>query len=118
MIFKLKPKFLMGFSIFLGMGSISFGQDYVEDLDFTVAFLAGLNSRITGYPGSEKAAKFIEDKLIEYKLGDVKRESFDMTSLAPIIFQNVIQNNKSIYFIGTKVELIDKAIDNIKIQYP
>ena len=48
----------------------------------------------------------------------VKRESFDMTSLAPIIFKDAIKNNQSIYFIGTKVELIDKAINNIKIQYP
>ena len=66
MIFKFKPKILIFFSIFLATSSISFSQDYVEDLDLTVEFLADLNSRITGYPGSEKAAEFIEDKLIDF----------------------------------------------------
>ena len=28
------------------------------------------------------------------------RESFDMTSLAPVFFNEAIQNDKSIYFIG------------------
>ena len=29
-----------------------------------------------------------------------KRRSFDMTSLAPVFFNEAIQNDKSIYFIG------------------
>lgn len=47
-----------------------------------------------------------------------KRESFDMTSLAPLIFNDAIRENKSIYFIGTKPKVIDLAIDNIKSQFP
>jgi exopolysaccharide biosynthesis WecB/TagA/CpsF family protein len=47
-----------------------------------------------------------------------KRRSFDMTSLAPIVFENAIERNKTIYFIGTKPLVIDKAIDNIQLQFP
>ena len=48
----------------------------------------------------------------------VSRKSFDMTSLAPIVFKEVIKNNKKIYFIGTKPKLIDLAICNISKEYP
>jgi exopolysaccharide biosynthesis WecB/TagA/CpsF family protein len=47
-----------------------------------------------------------------------KRKSFDMTSLAPLVFNNAIQNNRSVYFIGTKPKVIDLAIINIKQQFP
>ena len=47
-----------------------------------------------------------------------KRKSFDMTSLAPVIFNDAIKNNKSIYFIGSKPKVIDLAIQNIKDQFP
>jgi exopolysaccharide biosynthesis WecB/TagA/CpsF family protein len=49
---------------------------------------------------------------------NIKRESFDMTSLAPIVFEKAIKENKSIYFIGTKPNVIEKAIENIKEAYP
>lgn len=49
--------------------------------------------------------------LFGYK--DIKRKSFDMTSLAPIVFKEAIAKNQSIYFIGTKPKIIDKAIENI-----
>jgi len=47
-----------------------------------------------------------------------KRKSFDMTSLAPLVFNEAIKNNKSVYFIGTKPDVIDLAICNIKEQFP
>ena len=47
-----------------------------------------------------------------------RRNSFDMTSLAPEVFSDAINNNKSIYFIGTKPKLIDLAIKNIQMQFP
>jgi N-acetylglucosaminyldiphosphoundecaprenol N-acetyl-beta-D-mannosaminyltransferase len=46
------------------------------------------------------------------------RKSFDMTSLAPEVFNDAINNNKSIYFIGTKPKVIDLAIKNIQVQFP
>ena len=46
-----------------------------------------------------------------------KRKSFDMTSLAPVVFNDAINNNKSIYFIGTKPNVIDLAIKNIQNQF-
>ena len=48
----------------------------------------------------------------------VKRESFDMTSLAPVLFNKAIQQNKSIYFIGTEPDIIADTIKNIKNTYP
>ncbi|HIG08723.1 MAG TPA: glycosyltransferase [Alphaproteobacteria bacterium] len=47
-----------------------------------------------------------------------KRKSFDMTSLAPIVFNAAIEENKTIYFIGTKLKLIDLAINNIQQKFP
>ena len=47
-----------------------------------------------------------------------KRKSFDMTSLAPVVFNDAIKNNKSIYFIGSKPIVIDLAIKNIQEQFP
>ena len=47
-----------------------------------------------------------------------KRKSFDMTSLAPIVFNEAIQQNKSVYFIGTKPKVIDLAIKNIQQKFP
>jgi exopolysaccharide biosynthesis WecB/TagA/CpsF family protein len=49
---------------------------------------------------------------------NVCRESFDMTSLAPIVFENAIKEKKSLYIIGTKPQIIDEAIKNIKNLYP
>lgn len=50
-------------------------------------------------------------------LRDTKRESFDMTSLAPLVFNQAIKENKSIYFIGAKPKVIDKTIENIKNEF-
>jgi len=47
-----------------------------------------------------------------------KRKSFDMTSMAPIIFNNAIKNNKSVYFVGAKMNVIDLAIKNIQKEFP
>ena len=47
-----------------------------------------------------------------------KRKSFDMTSLAPVVFNDAIKNSKSIYFIGSKPKVIDLAIKNIQDQFP
>jgi len=48
---------------------------------------------------------------------NLKRESFDMTSLAPVVFNDAVKNNKNIYFIGAKPKIIDKAIENIKKEF-
>lgn len=53
-----------------------------------------------------------------FNLSHTERKSFDMTSLAPIVFNDTIQTSKSIYFIGTKPGVIDLAIKNIQLQYP
>lgn len=48
----------------------------------------------------------------------VERVSFDMTSLAPIIFKDASENENTIYFVGSKQEEIDDAIKQIKDNYP
>ena len=43
----------------------------------------------------------------------VKRRSFDMTSLAPKVFRECIEKNKTIYFIGSKKNDIIKFVSII-----
>lgn len=45
---------------------------------------------------------------------NLKRESFDMTSLAPIIFNEAINYKKSIFLVGTTQENLEKSVKNIK----
>lgn len=54
-------------------------------------------------------------KAKEYK---VPRFSFDMTSVAPFVLAEAELNNFSIYFLGTKPDLIDNAVQNLKLKYP
>lgn len=49
---------------------------------------------------------------------DVIRRSFDMTSLAPIVFNEAISSNSTLYFIGTSSSLINQSIRNIKKEFP
>lgn len=49
---------------------------------------------------------------------DLKRSSFDMTSLAPEVFQDCIKNNKTIYFVGSKPGEINNSINIITKSYP
>lgn len=48
----------------------------------------------------------------------IERISFDFTSLAPQVFDYAINNNKSIYFIGTDKFSICKFVNKIKGLYP
>ncbi|GGX32199.1 WecB/TagA/CpsF family glycosyltransferase [Aquimarina muelleri] len=45
------------------------------------------------------------------------RISFDMTSLAPKLFKFCEDNDKTIYFVGTKQDILEKSIENIKKEY-
>lgn len=47
-----------------------------------------------------------------------KRKSFDMTSLAPVVFKECISDNKNIYFIGSNKEEIYNFVQIIKKEYP
>lgn len=51
------------------------------------------------------------------KIKRLTRNSFDMTSLAPKVFEEAIQNNKSIYFVGAKEGIIDRTIEVIRKKY-
>ena len=45
------------------------------------------------------------------------RYSFDMTSLAPIVFENAIERNRTIYFIGSSKESINNFIGVIETSF-
>lgn len=53
-----------------------------------------------------------------FGIKNVRRSSFDMTSLAPQLFNYSIKNNKSIFFIGSKDHEITSFINLIKKEYP
>lgn len=44
----------------------------------------------------------------------VKRKSFDMTSLAPIVFSYAARTGKSVAIIATKQEMVEKAVANLE----
>lgn len=46
------------------------------------------------------------------------RKSFDMSSLAPKVFSEASEKKLSVFIIGTKPKIIDKAIANIKHNFP
>lgn len=48
----------------------------------------------------------------------IKRNSFDMTSLAPAVFKTAEENNQTIYFIGSKKNEIESAVTKIAAKYP
>ena len=48
----------------------------------------------------------------------VKRRSFDMTSIAPQLFEYAIENNKSIYIVASKQEQVERAVEIFKELYP
>jgi N-acetylglucosaminyldiphosphoundecaprenol N-acetyl-beta-D-mannosaminyltransferase len=53
-----------------------------------------------------------------FRIVKTKRTSFDMTTMAPKVFNEAITNDESIYFIGAKSDEIENAINNIKFLYP
>lgn len=48
----------------------------------------------------------------------VKRISFDMTSLAPELFNYAIMNKKTIYIVASKQEQVEKSVEIFKKKYP
>lgn len=48
----------------------------------------------------------------------VTRRSFDMTSVAPQLFEYAQQNQKSIFIIASKQEQVEKAVNIYKERYP
>lgn len=49
---------------------------------------------------------------------DVSRNSFDMTSIAPRLFEYAIKNNKSVYIVASKDNEVQKAISILNDNYP
>jgi exopolysaccharide biosynthesis WecB/TagA/CpsF family protein len=47
-----------------------------------------------------------------------ERRSFDMTSLAPILFKACESNGKSVYFLGSKQEEVKISVQNIQVEFP
>lgn len=53
-----------------------------------------------------------------FKIKCVKRISFDMTSIAFTVFKYSEQKDLKVFIIGTKEQLIEKAVFNIKKEFP
>jgi len=53
-----------------------------------------------------------------FKISSENRVSFDMTSLAPCVFEYAIQNNKSVCFIGGEENVAKRATEVFIGQYP
>lgn len=53
-----------------------------------------------------------------FKIGTHSRKSFDMSSMAGIVFNDAVENNKSVYFIGTEPQKINDAINVIRNNFP
>ena len=47
----------------------------------------------------------------------VKRRSFDMTSLAPIVFSYAAKTGKSVAIVATKQEMVEKAVSNLEMSF-
>lgn len=48
----------------------------------------------------------------------VKRRSFDMTSLAPVVFSFAAKNQKTVAIVATKQEMVEKAVKTLQGNYP
>ena len=48
----------------------------------------------------------------------ITRRSFDMTSVAPLLFDYAQRNNKTIYIVASKQEQVEKAISIFQNRYP
>ncbi len=48
----------------------------------------------------------------------VERVSFDMTSLAPLVFRHAMETKKDIFFIGGEPGVVEVAVEKIKDKYP
>ena len=48
----------------------------------------------------------------------VTRRSFDMTSLAPVVFSFAAKNQKTVAIVATKQEMVEKAVKTLQGNYP
>ncbi|MFA5530214.1 MAG: WecB/TagA/CpsF family glycosyltransferase [Thiohalomonadaceae bacterium] len=48
----------------------------------------------------------------------VRRISFDMTSLAPVLFNRACAEGATVYFVGSKQDVVDRAVATFQEQYP
>ena len=58
-----------------------------------------------------KAIKFVYGK-------QVTRRSFDMTSMAPELFEYAAEHGKTIYIVASKQEQVEKAVEIFRERYP
>lgn len=58
-------------------------------------------------------------KILNSTLGlNLKRTSFDMTSLAPVIFEQCSESQASVFFVGSHDEAISQATKRFQKQFP
>lgn len=58
-------------------------------------------------------------KAIKFEYGkQVTRRSFDMTSMAPELFEYATEHGKTIYIVASKQEQVEKAVEIFRERYP
>lgn len=58
-------------------------------------------------------------KAIKFEYGkQVTRRSFDMTSMAPELFEYAAEHGKTIYIVASKQEQVEKAVEIFRERYP
>tara|TARA_R110001583_G_scaffold195466_1_gene373979 strand:+ start:4201 stop:4875 length:675 start_codon:yes stop_codon:yes gene_type:complete len=53
-----------------------------------------------------------------FGIAKVQRKSFDMTSLAPIVFKDAENTQEKVYLVGTTPNAIELAVSKLKLEYP
>lgn len=104
-IHDILPKYDKGcFVTFLNPYSVEIAKDYLflyEKADYIC---------------SDGILPIIINKLC--KKNRSQRISFDMTSLAPMVFRQLSEDQHSVYFIGSTTENIRAFVGNVKKEYP
>lgn len=85
-----------------------------------VSYLTALNNKslFNQFDGIFADGSFLVTAIRFLYWKRVTRRSFDMTSLAPRLFNYAEQNKKSIYIVASQQEQVEKAISIFKKRYP
>jgi N-acetylglucosaminyldiphosphoundecaprenol N-acetyl-beta-D-mannosaminyltransferase len=85
-----------------------------------VSYLNALDNKVlfTGFDGIYADGGLLVKAIKAVYGTQVKRRSFDMTSLAPIVFSYAAKAGKKVAIVATKQEMVEKAVKTLQGNYP